>query len=263
MPELTAETTTRPSEPLEPTIGRRLFFVWCFLWAALMTVISAVGSITHQAVSRDIGVFRTWSRFWARSMFLGTGLSVHTILRKQLDPDQVYVFAANHQVALDIPAAGLAIPTPFGWVAKGELARAPVLGRAIRASPSVFLDRSSPRRSVESMQEAGSRIREGLSVIIFPEGARSYEQHLQPFQRGAFMLAVEAGVPVVPVTILNAYRHVDEKRKLARPGIIDVAVGEPISMEGVTRQQIPEIMDRVRIAMQREIDEWNRRTGLP
>ncbi|NNF04331.1 MAG: 1-acyl-sn-glycerol-3-phosphate acyltransferase [Rhodothermales bacterium] len=263
MPELPSETTTRPSEPLEPTIGRRLFFVWCALWAGLMTVISAVGSITHQAISRDIGVFRRWSRFWARSMFFGIGFSVRPILRTRLDPDQVYVFAANHQVALDIPAASLAIPTPFGWVAKGELAGTPVLGRAIKASPSVFLDKSSPRRSVESMRLAGARIRDGLSVIIFPEGARSYEQKLQPFKRGAFMLAVEAGVPVVPVTILNAYRHFDEKRKLAQPGTIEVAIGEPVSMEGVTRKQIPEIMETVRLAMQREIDEWNRRSSLP
>lgn len=228
-----------------------------------MTFISAVGSITHQALSRNLGVFRSWSIFWARSMFFGIGFKVQPILRTKLDPDQVYVFAANHQVALDIPAAGLAIPNPFGWVAKGELARTPVLGRAIKASPSVFLDRSSPRRSVQSMREAGEKIRAGLSVIIFPEGARSYAQELQPFKRGAFVLAVEAGVPVVPVTILNAYRHFDEKRKLARPGTIAVAIGEPVSMEGVTRKQIPEIMERVRLAMQTEIDEWNRRTGLP
>lgn len=196
-------------------------------------------------------------------MFAGMGLRVHPILRTQLEPDQAYVFATNHQVALDIPAAGLAIPNPFGWVAKAELARTPVLGHAIRASPSVFLDRSTPRRTAESLREAGARIRSGLSVIIFPEGARSYEQALQPFKRGAFMLAVEAGVPVVPVTILNAYRHFDEKRKLARPGTIEIAVGEPVSMEDVTRKEIPEIMERVRQVMQSEIDEWNRRTGVP
>lgn len=228
-----------------------------------MTVISAVGSITHQALSGNIGVFRSWSIFWARSMFVGMGFRVHPILRTELDPDQVYVFAANHQVALDIPAAGLAIPNTFGWVAKAELARTPILGHAIRASPSVFVDRSTARLAARSMQEAGARIRSGLSVIIFPEGERSYEQELQPFMRGAFMLAVEAGVPVVPVTILNAYRHFDEKRKLARPGTIEIAIGEPTSMEGMSRKQIPEIMERVRLAMQSEIDEWNRRTGLP
>jgi 1-acyl-sn-glycerol-3-phosphate acyltransferase len=260
---LPSETTTRPDEPLSPTLGRRVFFYWCSLWAALMTLVSAVGSITHQAISRDISIFRSWSIFWGRSMFAGMGLRVHPILRAELDPDQVYVFAVNHQVALDIPAAGLAIPLPFGWVAKAELRKIPVLGHAIAASPSVFIDRSEPRKSLASMKRAGARIRDGLSVIIFPEGSRSYGPDLQPFKRGAFLLAVEAGVPIVPVTILNAWEHFDETRKLARPGTIEIAVGRPVSLDGMTRRDIPEVMERVRSAMQAEIDEWNRRRVLP
>lgn len=234
--------------------GRRLFFVWAVVWAALMTVVSAIGSITHQLISRDQDVFRKWSVFWGRSILFGIGIRVRTTQRHLLDRTQAYVFASNHQVALDIPVAGLAIPVPFGWVAKAELARIPFLGWAIRASPSVFIDRSNPRRSVESMQQAGQKIRDGLSVVIFPEGSRSHGAELTPFKRGAFMLAVEAGVPIVPLTILNAHDIFNEKTGLARPGVIELVFGEPISLDGMGRKDIPELIDKVRTAMMAELE---------
>lgn len=250
-----------PSEHYPSTIeamGSRLFFFWCAIWASLMTVVSAVGSITHQALSKNKGVFRLWSRFWSRSMFVGMGIRVHSEVRSALDPDRAYVFVCNHQVAIDIPVVSLAIPCPFGWVAKAELARTPFLGPAVRASPSVFIDRSHPKKSIESMRLAGQRIRNGLSVIIFPEGARSHGPELAAFKRGAFQLAVEAGVPIVPVTILNAWQVFNEKTRSARPGRVHVVVGEPIFLDDSGRKQLEALSSRVRAAMQHELEVWNR-----
>jgi 1-acyl-sn-glycerol-3-phosphate acyltransferase len=239
-------------------MGPRLFFFWCAIWASLMTVVSAIGSITHQALSSKKGVFRLWSRFWSRSMFVGMGIRVHADLRADLDPEKAYVFVCNHQVAIDIPVVSLAIPCPFGWVAKAELARTPFLGPAVRASPSVFIDRSHPKKSIESMRLAGQRIRDGLSVIIFPEGARSHGPDLAPFKRGAFQLAVEAGVPVVPVTILNAWQVFNEQSRKARPGRVDVVVGQPILLDDSGRKQLESLSTSVREVMERELAVWNR-----
>lgn len=238
--------------------GSRLFFYWCAVWASLMTIVSAVGSISHQAISSNKGVFRTWSRFWSRSMFAGMGIRVKSDVRATLDADKAYVFVSNHQVAIDIPVVSLAIPCPFGWVAKAELARTPFLGPAVRASPSVFIDRSHPKKSIESMRIAGQRIRDGLSVIIFPEGARSHGPELAPFKRGAFQLAIEAGVPIVPVTILNGWQVFNEKHGRARPGRVHVVIGEPIVLDGTGRQQMDALMTQVRTVMERELDVWNR-----
>jgi 1-acyl-sn-glycerol-3-phosphate acyltransferase len=146
----------------------------------------------------------------------------------------------------------------FGWVAKAELGRVPFLGWAIKASPSVFVDRSQPRKSVESIHTAAEKIRGGVSVAIFPEGSRSYSGELGPFMRGAFVLAIEAGVPVVPVTIKNAHELFNEKTKLARPGTLHITVGKPIAIDGWTRSDIPRLMEEVRIAMQSELDAWSR-----
>lgn len=189
-------------------------------------------------------------------MFLGMGIRVATRTRSKLDPERAYVFACNHQVAIDIPVASLAIPCPFGWVAKAELARMPFLGAAVRASPSVFIDRSHPKKSIESMRQAGQRIRDGMSVIIFPEGGRSHSAHLSVFKRGAFQLAAEAGVPVVPVTILNGWEVFNEKYRHAQPGVVHVVVGEPIELHGNGRQQVDVLMSEVRSIMERELNDW-------
>ncbi len=250
-------------KPLTFSIGRRVFFAWAALWAVISTIFSAIGSVTHNILSKDIRVFRLWSRIWGRSMTFGMAIRVKTVIRTPLDESKAFVFAINHQVALDIPAVGIGIPCPFGWVAKAELAKVPFLGASIRNSPSVFIDRSHPKKSVESMQIAGERIRRGLSVAIFPEGSRSHSHKVGEFKRGAFMLAIEAGVPVVPVTILNAVELFNEKTKLARPGTMHIVVGKPIPIDGWTRKDIPRLMEEVRVVMERELELWNHPNPLP
>lgn len=242
------------------SISRRAFFYWASIWVALVTVVCGICTVATLTVVRKHGpgAFLFWSRLWGRSIALGIGIRIRTELQSNYSDSTAYVFTLNHQVALDIPAAGTAIPLMFGWVAKAELGRVPFLGWAIKASPSVFVDRSQPRKSVESIRTAAEKIRGGVSVAIFPEGSRSYSGDLGPFMRGAFVLAIEAGVPVVPVTIKNAHELFNEKTKLARPGTLHITVGKPIVIDGWTRSDIPRLMEEVRVAMQSELDAWSR-----
>jgi len=216
-----------------------------------MTVISAIGYVVSELLTRHRSVFHAWSVFWSRSILLGTGIRLECSQSSALDCGRSYVFAANHQIMLDIPLVSLAIDCPFGFVAKAELAGVPFLGQAIRSSPSVFVDRTDPRSTYRSMQQAGENIRGGTSVIIFPEGARSYERGIGPFQKGAFLLALEAGVPIVPVTILDAFQVQNENRRMARPGVVHIVIGAPIPLEGLTRKDLPELMNTVRQAIER------------
>ncbi len=223
-----------------------------------MTVISATGYVISQLIVRRRGVFRWWTNFWARSIFAGIGIRIACKHLHELDCSASYVFVCNHQILLDIPLAALAIKCPFAYVSKAGLARVPFLGQAIRYSPSVFVDRSNPRRSYESIKRAGEQIRNGTSVIIYPEGARSYERALQPFMKGAFLLALEAGVSIVPVTILDAYDVLNERKHLARPGLVHVVVGKPIALCGTTRSELPALMEKVYRAIEDQFDmEWN------
>ena len=228
---------------------QRIFFVWAAIWAAVVTIFSGIGTVLTIAVTSNPLLFNFWSKVWGIGMTAGMGIRVKTHGATSIPRDGSYVFAINHQVALDIPAVGSAIPVPFGWVAKAELRKVPFLGAAIKSSPSVFIDRSHPKRSVETMRMAGEQIRNGVSVAIFPEGSRSHGGGLQPFKRGAFLLAIEAQVPVVPVTIVNGYRLFNEVTRKARPGTMHIHFGQPIDITGWERKDIPRLVERVREAM--------------
>ena len=139
-------------------------------------------------------------------------------------------------------------------MAKAELRRVPFLGSVLKRTACLFVDRSDARRAVQSIRVAAERIREGNSVLVFCEGARSFSRDLLPFHRGAFVLAVEAGVPLIPVTIIDNYRLLDERRAVGRVGTVRMVVGEPIAMENRTRGDVSALMDEVRDVMQAELD---------
>jgi len=238
---------------------QRIFFAWAVCWATVVTVVCGTGTVITYLLFPRASAFNFWSKVWGIGMATGVGIRIRASFEVPLETVAPVVFAINHQVALDIPAVGSAIPVPFGWVAKAELARVPFLSHAIRCSPSVFIDRSHPKRSIETMKEAGQRIRNGLSVAIFPEGSRSYGSDLGAFKRGAFLLAIEAQVPVVPVTIVNAHYLFNEKTKMARPGVLEVCFGTPIDLTGYTRKDIPLLVEHVREAMQKHLPTGDNR----
>lgn len=212
--------------------------------------------ITHQ-FSPTARNFRRWANRWGRWTLALSGFRLTVHQDASLDPDQPYVFVANHQNWLDIMILLAGVPEAFGFVAKAETKRIPFIGLALQQSPSIFLDRSDPRRAVASLQEAGERIRQGNSVLIFPEGSRSYSNALQPFKKGAFQVAVAAGVPLVPVTIHNSYEVMNEQLTAARPGHVHLTIGTPISMEGKKRSDLPKVMATVHEVMRATLQNPN------
>jgi 1-acyl-sn-glycerol-3-phosphate acyltransferase len=251
--DLLASSAEISSEPaagtVQPSLGTRLWFVWLALLALVITVVFSLCHFVNYRFRPTARTFKRWAGWWGRAILRGAGLRVKVEQHAALDPEQPCVFVVNHQNALDIPAVAGYLPASFGFVAKAELSRVPFLAFALRHSPSLFIDRSHPRRSLESIRAAGRRIREGTSVLIFAEGARAFGPHLLPFKKGAFILAAEAGVPVVPVTLVDAWRLLDERRGSGRPGTLHLVVGEAIPMAGKTRRDVPGVMDEVRVRM--------------
>lgn len=259
-PELPALATPVPrtEEVLRPTLGRYLGFAWLGLMAVLSTLVAAPAQILAHRRAPTARTFSRWSRRWGRWILQPGGVRIEVEDHARLDPGKPCIFVANHQSALDILVLAAAVPYPFGFVAKAELEKTPILGAAIRHSACVFVDKRDPRTAVKSIQEAGERIRGGNSVFIFAEGERSYSGGLLPFQRGAFFLAVEAGVPLVPVSLLGAYRLLDERRFLFRPGTVRVVLHPPISMHGLTRRDLPEVTARVHEALATSLTQYER-----
>ena len=251
-----AQTLDAPTEHGLPRVSfwTRLHFVWALLFTAVTLIPCTIAVLIHNAFRPSARTFKGWATLWARLVLMGAGVVVKSDVRARLGRDEPAVFVANHQNELDIVVLLAGIPHPFGFMAKAELRRVPFLGSVLKRTACLFVDRSDARRAVKSIREAAGRIREGNSVLVFCEGVRTFSKHLSPFHRGAFVLAVEAGVPVVPVTIIDAYRRLDERRAVGRVGTVHMVVGEAISMEGKTRADVPALMTEVEAVMQAELD---------
>ncbi len=161
------------------------------------------------------------TRLWARVILLAAGVRATTELRGPL-PEGPVVFVSRHVSALDIPILFAALPRSFRIVYKSSLLYAPLLGLFLAAARHVAIDRSKAFRARRSLAAAARRIRNGLSVALFPEGTRSGEAPMGSFKRGSFKLAVEAEVPVVPVSLIGLRRVVG--RGWIVPGDVKVRI---------------------------------------
>ena len=243
------EASTSPGSTPKPSFLARLHFIWFVVVGVLWTIVMAIVQFATHCIYPTAHNFKRNGRIWGGVILFLSGIRVHVTDGARIDRDIPVVFLCNHQCMLDILALSAALPYPFGFVAKQELAPVPFLGFAIRYSASVFIDRRDPRAAVTSLKQAGERIRRGNSVLVFVEGTRSHGPDLQPFKKGAFAIAVEAGVPAVPVTLVDGYRRMDERKRLLSPGAMHMVIGPPMHVEGKTRRNIPELMEQARIRL--------------
>ncbi len=186
------------------------------------------------------------------------GIRVSVTGAENLPLGEPCVLVANHQSALDITAVLGAIPIEFGFVAKSALSRQPLVGSVIGASPSVFVDGTQPRETIRSLQVAAERIRSGNSVLVFPEGERTWSINLNPFKKRAFVLAARANVPVVPVTLFNAHELLDERQKTVQSGVVRVRIDEPVTFRDGSKLAIDEVIQIVKARIAE-----NLRVGAP
>jgi 1-acyl-sn-glycerol-3-phosphate acyltransferase len=167
-------------------------------------------------------------------------------------PEQPYVFMCNHQSNFDIPVLLGNLPVQFRWLAKAELFKVPIFGRAMHAAGYISIDRSDRQSAFESLQKAADVLRGGVSIMVFPEGTRSLDGVLKPFKKGGFVLAIEAGVPVVPVAIRGTHGIMPKGKRLIRPGDVTVCIGEPIATTPYTLETKEVLMGYVRHAIIRQ-----------
>lgn len=174
-----------------------------------------------------------WALFGARNWLRLSGVKVKVRGLEHLDPGRSYVFVANHRSFLDTATLFYHLRRRIGIIAKKELLKVPILGYGMGHVNILAIDRSNRQRAIRTMREATDRLRSGISFGVFAEGTRARPGQLLPFKKGAFYMAVEAGVPVVPVAMKNTDVLMGKGTGVARPGTIEMVVLPPIPIDDV------------------------------
>ncbi len=168
-------------------------------------------------------------RFWAKSNLFVCGVKVDVRGREQLDPRQAYVFMANHQSMFDILVLMASLEAfQLRWVAKHELRKVPLFGLCMDWTHQVLVDRQSRTQTIATIRKVKALLQAGISVLFFPEGTRSQDGRLLPFKPGGFVVAVETGSPVVPVTVNGGRDILPSGSWKIRSGRMSVVFSPPI-----------------------------------
>jgi 1-acyl-sn-glycerol-3-phosphate acyltransferase len=223
-----------------------------------ITVVTSLGSfwglflrLLDPSGDRVLDLARAWSG-WVTSF---AGVKIEVDNRANLVADQPYVFVANHASSLDIWAMFLVIPRRIRMIAKKQLARIPLFGWGMWAGRFIFIDRQNGVAARRSIDQAGERIHNGESVLVFPEGTRTRDGSLGPFKKGSFHLAVKAGVPIVPVALRGTRELMPRGSILLRAGTVKAIVGEPIATQGLSDEERATLNERVRAIIEAMLAE--------
>ena len=171
-------------------------------------------------------------RLWARIILMLAGAKVELRGIENIEKNESYAFVSNHASLLDVPTAMTTLPYQLRFLAKKELFKIPLFGRAMLATGHIKIDRQNLESAVKSINEASVRLKENhSSVLIFAEGTRSLTGEVGKFKKGGIILAIRMGIPIVPITISGS-RKLWPKRGSIKSGRIIITIGKPIPTEG-------------------------------
>jgi 1-acyl-sn-glycerol-3-phosphate acyltransferase len=219
-----------------------LILIHTLLWAAVGIFIMAIN---------PTGRLYLWLAHtaWSRQALRMAGAPLTVKGLENIDPNRSYVVCANHQSLLDIPVLFAALPLPIRFVAKKSLFYIPIFGWSLWLAGFVPVDRKGGKRARDSLKVAARRIQNGRSVTVFPEGTRSPDGRIHEFKSGAFIMAMESGVPILPVVIKGTFEIAPKSAIKAVPHPVEVVVGAPILVEGLDAIKRTELIKHTRDIM--------------
>ena len=190
---------------------------------------------------------------WSKSILWVCGVKIRVLGLENLEADVPRIYMVNHQSYFDIFTLLANLPVQFKFVLKEELMRVPFLGPAMRKARYIGIERDDPRKAVRSMNEAADRFREGSSILIFPEGTRSSDGHLQSFKPGGFHLALKTKGDIVPVSIVGTHRIVPKGSLRIQKGEATMVIGKVIPIQEYSKKTMERLMERVHEAMAQQM----------
>ena len=183
---------------------------------------------------------------WARVNSYVTPMLLRVEGREHIDPKQSYVIVSNHQSLYDIFALYGWLGIDFKWVMKVELRKVPVIGIACEKLGHIYIDRSNTEAAIRTIRDARTKVVDGTSVIFFPEGTRSRDGRLKAFKKGAFKMAMDLGIPLLPVTITGTYDILPPKTINLFPGRARMIIHPPIQIDDFESMDLRTLMDTTR-----------------
>lgn len=217
--------------------------IFCYLWTFINFFIATLALCLGRQGRASHWVVR---RLWTAGMLRFCGIKVTTSGLDNFDPRRPYVFVANHQSLFDIPAVYYSTPANLRFIAKKSLFYIPFFGPYLALAGYIALDRANRRKAIASHDRAAEKIRRGVPIISFPEGTRSPDGDIGKFKKGAFMLALKAGVPIVPVSLSGTKDVLPKHTLLVRPGHIRVHFDRPMDTGDYSVDSRDTLIEKVR-----------------
>jgi 1-acyl-sn-glycerol-3-phosphate acyltransferase len=237
---------------------------WVALNLALSTLFFGLVAIVGSLLRIEGRLYSWATQQWSRAVLWASAVPVFAYGMDRIDWASPQVLVSNHVSFYDVFALAGIVPAPFAFVAKKELEKIPFFGMAWKAAGHISVDRSDRASAMQSLRRAGQSIREKRStVIIFPEGTRSLTDQMLPFKKGAFTLAMEAAVPVVPVIVRGSAEIQRPGSLRIRPQTIHVYFGEPIHPSEYAGTGLDQFMATVRGRMEEMLAATSAPAGRP
>jgi 1-acyl-sn-glycerol-3-phosphate acyltransferase len=231
----------------ENQVLRTAFFWSC---TALVTIVLGLCAFITFPFDRRGKVVHLYARLWGWLALKFNGVRVQVTGLEHINTKKPSIYMCNHLGSFDIFVLLAYLPGQFRWLAKSELFRIPIMGWGMSAAGYISLDRSERKKAYRSMEIAARKIKERASVVIFPEGARTFDGLLQPFMNGGFTLAIKGGIPIIPITILGTYEIMPRTTKRVKKGNVRIVIDRAIETKGLTmrdrRQLMQEVERRIR-----------------
>ena len=201
--------------------------VWPIM--VVLTLFTAVFTILFVPF-RNAEFVHKVQQFWSRSFYRLMFLPVTVEGLEHIQPGQSYVFVSNHQSMFDVWLIYGWLPVIFKWLMKAELRKVPFVGIACKAAGHIFVDRKNPKAAMESMENIKKQLKDGVCTVIFPEGTRTKDGQVGRFKRGAFQIALDLKLPIIPISLSGCYDVLPKGKPFVYRRPVRMYVGEPIDI---------------------------------
>ncbi len=224
----------------------------CWFLLALLTVLCAIPYSVVTLFAPDGAVTRGIERFWVWFILWGSRVRLTAGGSQHIEAGQSYVVMANHRSLYDIPVLHylLARNRDLRFIGKKELVRVPVFGWLFAMSRHVVIDRQNRSRAIAALKKAAAQSEAGVSFMIMPEGTRNSGREMLPFKKGGFHLAIDIGLPILPVAIFGSDELMRKGSWYILPGAIHVEILPPIPVVGLDKGSLEMLMERTRSAIE-------------